>query len=273
MPLPTGELYAWDAASTYIKSPPFFEGMTAAPPPIADIRGARVLALLGDSVTTDHISPAGSIPADSPAGRYLVGLGVAPRDFNSYGARRGNHEVMLRGTFANIRLRNLLVPGVEGGWTLHLPDGERMAIYDAAMRYREEGVPLVVLAGKEYGTGSSRDWAAKGTLLLGVRAVIAESFERIHRSNLVGMGVMPLEFEAGAGVASLGLTGREVLDIEGLARELAPGKRLRVRATSDGRSREFTVTARVDTPDDVEYYRHGGLLPYVLRGMLAPPTP
>jgi aconitate hydratase len=270
MPVPQGERFEWDVASTYIKSPPFFEAMRPAPAPLADIRGARALAVLGDSVTTDHISPAGSIPADSPAGKYLVANGVEPRDFNSYGARRGNHEVMLRGTFANIRLRNEMVPGVEGGWTLHLPEGERTTIYAAAMRYRDEGVPLVVIAGKEYGTGSSRDWAAKGTLLLGVRAVIAESYERIHRSNLVGMGVLPLEFLPGESRQSLGLDGREVLDVEGIAEGLTPGKRLRVRATApDGKTKTFTVVARVDTPDDVEYYRHGGLLPYVLRGMIA----
>ncbi len=271
MPAPAGDLYAWDGASTYIKSPPFFETMTREIPPVADVRGARVLALLGDSITTDHISPAGSIKSDSPAGTYLIGLGVQPKDFNSYGARRGNHEVMLRGTFANIRLRNLLVPGVEGGVTVHLPSGDRASIYDAAVRYARERVPLVVLAGKEYGTGSSRDWAAKGTLLLGVRVVIAESFERIHRSNLVGMGVMPLEFPAGQSAKSLGLTGRETFDVEGLASDLKPGKRVTVRATSpEGKATEFQAVARVDTPDDVEYYRHGGLLPYVLRGLLAP---
>ncbi len=269
MPVPAGELYAWDPASTYIKSPPFFAGMRPQPTPPADVRGARVLALLGDSVTTDHISPAGSIAKDGPAGKYLIGLGVQPKDFNSYGARRGNHEVMLRGTFANIRLRNQLVPGVEGGVTVHIPDGERMSIYDAAMRYREEGVPLVVIAGKEYGTGSSRDWAAKGTLLLGVRAVIAESYERIHRSNLVGMGVLPLQFLPGESAASLGLTGRETYDVQGIAAGLSPGKRVTVRADAGGQMKTFQVVARVDTPDDVEYYRHGGLLPYVLRGMLA----
>jgi len=244
--------------------------MRREPTPPGDVRGARVLALLGDSVTTDHISPAGSIAKDGPAGKYLIGLGVQPKDFNSYGARRGNHEVMLRGTFANIRLRNQLVPGVEGGWTVHLPDGERMAIYDAAMRYRDEGVPLVVIAGKEYGTGSSRDWAAKGTLLLGVRAVLAESYERIHRSNLVGMGVLPLQFLPGESAASLGLTGRETYEVEGIAGGLAPGKRLTVQARGEGgKVRTFQVIVRVDTPDDVEYYRHGGLLPYVLRGMVA----
>src|SRR4029077_4029475 len=208
--VPAGKLYSWDAKSTYVKNPPYFEGMTMTPPALADVRGARVLALLGDSVTTDHISPAGNISKTSPAARYLVEQGVEPKDFNSYGARRGNHEVMMRGTFANIRLRNLLVPGVEGGVTLHLPDGERASIYDIAMRYQREGTPLVVLAGREYGTGSSRDWAAKGTMLLGVKAVIAESFERIHRSNLIGMGVAPLQFLPGENVASLGLTGREI---------------------------------------------------------------
>jgi aconitate hydratase len=270
MPVPMGDRYAWDPASTYIKSPPFFDGMTREPAALQDIRGARVLALLGDSITTDHISPAGSIKADSPAGRYLVGLGVQPKDFNSYGARRGNHEVMMRGTFANIRLRNRLVPGVEGGITTHMPSGEQMSIYDAAMRYATERVPLIVIAGKEYGTGSSRDWAAKGTMLLGVRAVIAESYERIHRSNLVGMGVMPLEFLPGENAGGLGLTGAETYDVEGLAADLRPGKRVTVRATAAGGTTvEFQAIARVDTPDDVEYYRHGGLMPYVLRGLLA----
>jgi aconitate hydratase A / 2-methylisocitrate dehydratase len=270
MPVPTGDLYTWDPASTYIQSPPFFQAMTREPAPAEDVRTARVLALLLDSITTDHISPAGSIKADSPAGRYLIGLGVQPKDFNSYGARRGNHEVMLRGTFANIRLKNLLVPGVEGGVTVHMPSGERMSIYDAAMRYQQEGVPLVVIAGKEYGTGSSRDWAAKGTMLLGVRVVLAESFERIHRSNLVGMGVMPLEFVDGQSAATLGLTGNETYDVSGLASDLKPGKRVTVRASAPGGTvTEFQAVARVDTPDDVEYYRHGGLLPYVLRGLLA----
>ncbi len=212
MPVPEGDLYQWDPNSTYIKLPPYFENMPKKPAPLTDIHGARVLAILGDSVTTDHISPAGSIAVDSPAGKYLVAHGVKPHEFNSYGARRGNHEVMMRGTFANIRLRNQLAPGTEGSWTLHLPDGEKMYIYDAAVKYREEGVPLVVLAGKEYGSGSSRDWAAKGTRLLGVRAVIAESYERIHRSNLVGMGVLPLEFKAGENRETLGLTGHEVFD-------------------------------------------------------------
>jgi aconitate hydratase len=248
--------------------------MALEPAATDDVRGARVLALLGDSVTTDHISPAGSIPADSPAGKWLIANGVQPKDFNSYGARRGNHEVMVRGTFANIRLRNQLVPGVEGGWTIHQNDTrKRMTIYDASVCYRSEGVPLIVIAGKEYGTGSSRDWAAKGTLLLGVRAVIAESYERIHRSNLVGMGVMPLEFEPGQSAASLRLTGSERYDIDGIAQDLRPGKRVRVRATADdGKVTEFSAIARVDTPGDVDYYRHGGLLPYVLRGMLGAPA-
>jgi hypothetical protein len=274
LPVPAGELYAWDDASTYIKSPPFFAGMRREPSAPTDIRGARVLAVLGDSVTTDHISPAGSIPKDSPAGKYLIGVGVEAKDFNSYGARRGNHEVMVRGTFANIRLRNQMVPGVEGGWTVHLPSGTRTTIYDAAMRYQAERVPLVVVAGKEYGSGSSRDWAAKGTLLLGVRAVIAESYERIHRSNLVGMGVMPLEFLPGQSRTTVGLTGQETLDIEGIADGLTPRKRVRVKArAADGSVREFEAVARVDTPDDVAYYRHGGLLPYVLRGMVRGASP
>ena len=269
VPVPAGDRYQWDVQSTYIKSPPFFDGMTKTPAPIADISGARVLALLGDSITTDHISPAGSIKADTPGGKYLIGLGVPPKDFNSYGARRGNHEVMMRGTFANIRLRNQLVPGVEGGMTAHQPSGEQMFIYDASVRYAQERVPLVVIAGKEYGTGSSRDWAAKGTLLLGVKAVIAESYERIHRSNLVGMGVLPLQFLPGESAATHGLTGKETYDIAGVT-ALAPGKRIAVTATAPGGvAKTFQVVARVDTPDDVEYYRHGGLLPFVLRGMLA----
>ncbi len=268
LPVPEGDLYRWDEKSTYIKHPPYFVGMPATPPALADIRGARVLAMLGDSVTTDHISPAGSIQPDSPAGKYLIGLGVKPAEFNSYGARRGNHEVMMRGTFANIRLRNQLAPGTEGGWTVHLPDGERMTIYDAAVRYKEEEVPLLVLAGKEYGSGSSRDWAAKGTLLLGVRAVIAESFERIHRSNLVGMGVLPLEYLPGQTRESLGLTGFEIFSIEGIT-ELAPRKTLQVRARdAKGREKTIQAVARVDTPEEVSYYRHGGILPYVLRQML-----
>ena len=269
LPVPEGDLYAWDGKSTYIKNPPFFEKMPVEPAPLQDWHGLRALAVLGDSITTDHISPAGSIPADSPAGKYLISLGVQPKDFNSYGARRGNHEVMMRGTFANIRLRNRLAPGTEGGWTIHQPSGEKMTIYDAAMKYRAEGVPLIVIAGKEYGSGSSRDWAAKGTILLGVRAVLAESFERIHRSNLAGMGVLPLEFMPGENAESLGLTGLEVFDLEGLAKDFEPRKKIRVRARgADGKEKSFTAIARVDTPFEAAYYRHGGILPYVLRQML-----
>jgi aconitate hydratase len=274
LPVPESSLYAWNAESTYIKNPPYFEEMAPEPKPLTDLHGLRALAVLGDSVTTDHISPAGSIQPDSPAGRYLIGCGVAPKDFNSYGARRGNHEVMMRGTFANIRLRNALVPGVEGGYTAHFPDGQQMAIYDAAMLYKQEGVPLVVLGGKEYGSGSSRDWAAKGTVLLGVRAVIAESFERIHRSNLIGMGVLPLEFEAGQSAQSVGsngdrLTGEEAFDIEGIANDFAPGKMLNIRArTTSGKSIAFRVRLRVDTPVEAAYFRHGGILQYVIRQLL-----
>jgi aconitate hydratase len=269
LPLPEGDLYAWNLNSTYIKHPPFFEDMPLRPSPISDLYGLRVLALLGDSVTTDHISPAGSIPPDSPAGKYLMEHGVQPKDFNSYGARRGNHEVMMRGTFANIRLRNQLAPGTEGGWTLHLPYGERMSIYDAAMKYRSERVPLLVIAGKEYGSGSSRDWAAKGTLLLGIRAVLAESYERIHRSNLVGMGVLPLEFLPGETPTSLGLSGNETFDIGGLAENFNPRKKLNLRARNlSGQVKTFTAIARVDTPFEVAYYQHGGILQYVLRQML-----
>jgi aconitate hydratase len=269
LPVPEGDLYAWDAKSTYIKHPPYFENMPLKPAPLADLRGLRVLAVLGDSITTDHISPAGSIPADGPAGKYLIAHGVQPRDFNSYGARRGNHEVMVRGTFANIRLRNQLAPGTEGGWTIHQPSGEKMTIYDAAMKYRDERVPLAILAGKEYGSGSSRDWAAKGPVLLGVRAVLAESFERIHRSNLVGMGVLPLEFMPGETSKSLGLTGLETFDFEGLAQGFEPRKKIRVRARdAGGKEKSFTAIARVDTPFEVAYYQHGGILQYVLRQML-----
>jgi aconitate hydratase len=262
---PAGKLYTWDEKSTYVKNPPYFEGMGHTPAALSDIHGARALAVLGDSVTTDHISPAGNIARSSPAARYLIEQGVKPADFNSYGARRGNHEVMMRGTFANIRLRNQLVPGVEGGETLHLPSGERTSIYDAAMRYRQERTPLVILAGREYGTGSSRDWAAKGTMLLGVRAVIAESFERIHRSNLIGMGVAPLQFKPGESVKSLGLTGREVFEITGLAS--GDAKEVNVRATpaEGGKPVTFTARVRIDTPKEREYYRHGGILQYVLR--------
>ena len=268
LPVPEGNLYAWSEKSTYIKRPPFFDNMPKDPAALADIQGARVLAMLGHSVTTDHISPAGSIHADGPAGKYLIANGVKPSDFNSFGARRGNHEVMMRGTFGNIRLRNLLAPGTEGGWTLHQPSGEKMSIYDAAMRYQQEGVPLVVLAGKEYGTGSSRDWAAKGTLLLGARAVIAESYERIHRSNLAGMGVLPLEYLPGQTAESLGLNGHESFMIEGVT-TLTPRAKLRVRAREDGgKEKTFEAIARVDTPEEINYYRHGGILPYVLRQML-----
>jgi aconitate hydratase len=267
MPVPGGGTFQWDEKSTYIKRPPYFDDMVDPETSVHDFAGMRVLALLGDSVTTDHISPAGSIPKDSPAGQYLIAQGVAPKDFNSYGARRGNHEVMVRGTLANIRLRNQLAPGTEGGWTRHLPDGAQMTIYDAAMLYQREDVPLVILAGKEYGSGSSRDWAAKGVLLLGVRAVIAESFERIHRTNLVGMGVLPLQFREGQNAAGLKLTGREIFHIDGVKAALSDGSRVAtVRAVSeDGTEKMFPVDVRVDTPQEVEYYRNGGILPYVLR--------
>jgi aconitate hydratase len=268
MPIPEGDLYAWDDKSTYIKLPSFFENMPRSPGALADIKGARVLAMLGDSVTTDHISPAGSIPPDSPAGKYLIAQGVKPADFNSYGARRGNHEVMMRGTFANIRLRNQLAPGTEGGWTKYQPSGEQMTIYDASVKYKHDNVPLVVIAGKEYGSGSSRDWAAKGTLLLGVRAVIAESYERIHRSNLLGMGVLPLQFVEGQTRETLGLSGTEEYSTEGIA-QLKPRARVKLKARSaDGKEKSFDAIGRVDTPEEVNYYRHGGILPYVVRQML-----
>jgi aconitate hydratase len=298
--IPTGDRFVWARDSTYVRLPPYFDGMPAEPEPVQDVEGARVLALLGDSVTTDHISPAGSIKRDGPAGLYLQEQGVAPRDFNSYGARRGNHEVMVRGTFANIRIRNLLRAGgegalPEGGLTYHLAPPvaggagghgapEQLPIYDAAMRYAQEGVPLVVLAGKEYGTGSSRDWAAKGTNLLGVRAVIAQSLERIHRSNLIGMGVLPLQFPEGASAQSLGLTGEEVFSIDGLAAAMNGGggapREVRVRAERAGGGAggergegaklvEFQARVRIDTPREAEYFRHGGILQYVLRGLLA----
>jgi aconitate hydratase len=263
MEAPSGATYAWDANSTYVQEPPYFEGLSERLPPLEDVVGARVLVRVGDSVTTDHISPAGSIPPDSPAGRYLIEHAVERLDFNSYGSRRGNHEVMVRGTFANIRLRNQLVSR-EGYWTRHMPSGEETTIYDASVRYREDGVPLVVLAGKEYGSGSSRDWAAKGPLLLGVRAVIAESFERIHRSNLVGMGVVPLQYADGENAESLGLTGEESYTIRGLDR-LRPHQELEVEA--DGN--KFRVIARLDNQTDVEYVRHGGILPMVLREKIA----
>jgi aconitate hydratase len=265
---PEGEIYAWDVASTYVKSPPYFEGMSKTPEAKGDIAGARVLALLGDSVTTDHISPAGSIAPDSPAGQYLQDLGVTPGEFNSYGSRRGNHEVMMRGTFANIRLRNKLAPGTEGGWTRYQPDGDQTTIYAAAMRYQQAGVPLVVIAGKEYGTGSSRDWAAKGTVLLGVQAVIAESYERIHRSNLIGMGVLPLQFKAGDSAASLGLDGTESFDISGLS-NATPGEVSVTATAADGGLKSFTAQVRIDTPKEWEYYNNGGILHYVLRQLAA----
>lgn len=275
IPVPAGDRFAWDPQSTYVRRPPYFDQMSPTPPArVAEIHGARVLAFLGDSITTDHISPAGSIKVNSPAGKYLIEHGVAPADFNSYGARRGNHEVMVRGTFANVRLRNKLAPGTEGGFTTYLLTGEVMTIYDAAMRYQADGTPLVVIAGKEYGNGSSRDWAAKGPYLQGVKAVIAESFERIHRSNLVGMGIVPLQFMPDENAASLGLTGHEVYDVIGLADAIASGfangRVLTVRATAgDGTVREFQVRVRIDTPQEVEYYRHGGILQYVLRQLLA----
>jgi aconitate hydratase len=269
LPIPTGERYEWMEDSTYIRNPPFFEGLTLEPAPPSDILSARVLAVLGDSVTTDHISPAGSIPADSPAGKYLIEKGVQPGDFNSYGARRGNHEVMMRGTFANIRLRNQLAPGTEGGWTMLMPGDEVMPIYEASVRYRDAGVPLMIIAGKEYGSGSSRDWAAKGTLLLGVKAVLAESFERIHRSNLVNMGVLPLRFRDGENAASLKLTGRETYDVLGVGDGLRPAGDVRVRVTGeDGTSREIVAVARIDTPEELVAFRNGGLLPYVLRQLV-----
>jgi aconitate hydratase len=266
LPTPTGDTFAWADESTYVRKPPYFEGMARDPQPVGDIAGARVLAKLGDSVTTDHISPAGAIKPDSPAGKYLTEHGVQRRDFNSYGSRRGNHEVMIRGTFANIRLRNQLVPGVEGGFTKDFTTGEQATIYDAAQSYAAAGTPLVILAGKEYGSGSSRDWAAKGTVLLGVRAVIAESFERIHRSNLIGMGVLPLQFPEGQNADSLGLTGEETFAISGIT------------ALNDGTTPgtvhviagdvEFDAVVRIDTPGEADYYRHGGILQYVLRKML-----
>ncbi len=259
--------YRWSDGSTYVKNPPYFEGITMEPAPVSDVSGARILAVFGNSITTDHISPAGSIRKTSPAGDYLLERQVLQKDFNSYGSRRGNHEVMMRGTFANIRIRNEMVPGVEGGVTRHLPSGEQMPIYDAAMRYRKEGVPLVVFGGKEYGTGSSRDWAAKGTFLLGIRAVIVESFERIHRSNLVGMGVLPLLFPLGMDRKRLGITGEETIDIGGLE-NLSPRMELSLIVhRPNGKSDRVGVICRIDTADEVNYYRHGGILHYVLRGM------
>jgi aconitate hydratase len=267
---PEGEIYQWEP-STYIKNPPYFDGMTMQPSPVGDIRGARCLGLFGDSITTDHISPAGNIKKDSPAGRYLLEHGVQPADFNSYGSRRGNDDVMVRGTFANIRIRNQMLDGVEGGYTLHVPSGRQMAIYDAAMEYKAEGTPLVVIAGKEYGTGSSRDWAAKGTLLLGVKAVIAESFERIHRSNLVGMGVLPLQFRDGENAKTLGLTGKEAFEITGLT--VPDAREATVIARGDRGEKMFTVRVMLLTPKEREFYRHGGILPYVLRQLASKPGP
>ncbi|HEU4345925.1 MAG TPA: aconitate hydratase AcnA [Candidatus Binatia bacterium] len=269
MPTPEGELFAWDPKSTYVREAPYFDGMTKAIAEPRDITGARVLAVLGDSITTDHISPAGPIEKNGPAARYLLEHGVQPKDFNQYGARRGNHEVMMRGTFANVRLKNQLAPGTEGGWTAHLPDKKRMFIYDAAMQYQQERIPLIVIAGKEYGSGSSRDWAAKGPRLLGIKAVIAETYERIHRSNLIGMGIVPLQFKPDESLQSLGLTGFEVYDILGISDGLNLRQDLTVRATSDeGRAKEFKVTCRIDTPAELGYYRHGGILEYVLRQLL-----
>ena len=269
MSAPTGPSYEWDSESTYVREPPYFEGLEPQPNALTDIVDARALVMVGDSITTDHISPAGSIPPDSPAGRYLIEHGVERVEFNSYGARRGNHEVMVRGTFANIRLRNQLT-NREGYWTVHLPDNEEMTIFAASERYRSEAVPLVALAGKEYGSGSSRDWAAKGPLLLGIRAVIAESFERIHRSNLVGMGILPLQFQPGASRESVGLTGTERFTIRGLAAGLKPGQSIEVEARSDdGNSKRFTVSCRLDNQTDVDYLQHGGVLPMVLRQLMA----
>jgi aconitate hydratase len=270
--VPTADRFDWNDQSTYVRQPPYFDGMPREPEPLQDIPGARVLALLGDSVTTDHISPAGSIQLDSPAGNYLTGHDVERAQFNSYGSRRGNHEVMIRGTFANIRLRNQLAPGTEGGITRHLPDGEQLSIFDASARYIADGVPLIVIAGAEYGSGSSRDWAAKGTLLLGVRAVLATSYERIHRSNLIGMGVLPLQFRSGESAGSLGLTGEETFSIVGLAGRDAVPTTVAVQVETPGRTWQFDADVRIDTPAEAEYYRHGGILQYVLRGLLTDPA-
>jgi aconitate hydratase len=269
--IPSGDLYAWDEQSTYIKKAPYFDEMVDPKTHVQDLKGVQALAVLGDSVTTDHISPAGNIAVDSPAGKYLISLGVKPADFNSYGARRGNHEVMVRGTLANIRLRNQMAPGTEGCWTTYVPSGEKMFIYDASVKYQEQNVPLLIIAGKEYGSGSSRDWAAKGVLLLGVRVVLAESFERIHRSNLVGMGVLPLQFVEGQSRETLGLTGFETFTIEGIpeAVETSGKTKARVTATQDGATKVFEATVRIDTPQESEYYRSGGILPYVLRQLAA----
>ena len=263
--VPAGDTFAWEQSSTYVRRPPYFDGMPAQPEPVTDITGAKVLAMLGDSVTTDHISPAGAFRTDSPAGKYLTEHGVERKDFNSYGSRRGNHEVMIRGTFANIRLRNQLAPGTEGGVTVK--DGEQMTIYDASRQYIGEGTPLIVLGGKEYGSGSSRDWAAKGTRLLGVRAVLVESFERIHRSNLIGMGVLPLQYRPGESAASLGLTGRETFDIRGIEDMNSGTMPNEVVVSADGK--EFRAVVRIDTPGEADYYRHGGIMQYVLRSLIA----
>ncbi|MGH7802396.1 MAG: aconitase family protein, partial [Thermodesulfobacteriota bacterium] len=266
---PEGNLYEWDSESTYIQEPPFFKDLSQEPKPLHDVTGARVLALLGDSVTTDHISPAGDIPVDGPAGKYLIDCGVTKREFNSFGARRGNHEVIIRGTFANIRLKNLMVPGTEGGWTIYIPTNEKMSIYEASMKYQTERISLIVIAGKEYGSGSSRDWAAKGTMLLGVKAVIAESFERIHRSNLVGMGVLPLQFKSGENREVLNLTGFEEYDIEGITKELKPRKEVTIRARrTDDSEIGFKAVCRLDSLIEIEYYRNGGILQTVLRQMV-----
>jgi len=275
LPVPKGETYAWEKDSTYIRRAPYFDEMKLKPASIDDIKGARALAVLGDSVTTDHISPAGSIKRDSPAGKYLIEHGVKPADFNSYGSRRGNHEVMVRGTFANVRLRNKMVPNLEGGFTRHLPDGAEMSIFEASEKYISEGVPLIIIAGKEYGSGSSRDWAAKGPLLLGVRAVIAESYERIHRSNLVGMGILPLQFLAGENAQSHGLAGDEVFKIAGireLVEKFSPGRQLTVRASTNGKTAEFNCLVRIDTPQEAQYYANGGILQFVLRQLLTGKT-
>jgi aconitate hydratase len=276
LPTPDSRTFSWDPTSTYVRRPPYFDGMPRQPQSVRDITGARVLVYLGDSVTTDHISPAGAIKKDSPAGRYLIEQGVAPGDFNSYGSRRGNHDVMIRGTFANPRLRNQLAPGVQGGFTRHLPDGQQQSIFDAATAYAHDGVPLIILAGTDYGSGSSRDWAAKGTTLLGVKAVLATSFERIHRANLIGMGVLPLQFAEGQSPQSLGLTGEETYTITGLAGVDPLPRQVTVRVKPDGpssESTEFAATVRIDTPAEAAYYRHGGILPYVLRTLLRTDEP
>ena len=270
MPAPTGTLFEWDSASTYVREPPYFLDVAPAPSPPADITGARALALLGDSITTDHISPAGTITTNSPAGKFLIDHGVQPAEFNSFGSRRGNHEVMMRGTFGNIRLRNLMTPNVEGPWTVHVPSGEQLSIYDASQRYQQEGTPLVVIAGNEYGSGSSRDWAAKGSALLGIKAVIAQSYERIHRSNLVCMGILPLQFEPGVSARSLGLTGSEVYSVTGISSSISPRQAATVTVTrQDGSRFEFATTVRIDAPAEVEYFTHGGILQMVLRELLA----